>query len=104
VTTGALLSAFPSENRNQYFGPGFFDMDVSLTKLFAIRERFHLGIGGEFYNVMNHPNFANPQNSLVDPAFGRIKYTVGVPTTFFGSGLGGDATPRLIQLKAELRF
>lgn len=104
VTTGVPLAGFPSENRNQFYGPGFFDMDMSITKLFPIGEKLHLGIGGEFYNVLNHPNFANPQNSLVDPAFGTIKYTVGVPTTFFGAGLGGDASPRLIQLKAELRF
>jgi hypothetical protein len=34
----------------------------------------------------------------------RIIRTVSSPTTPFGSGLGADASPRIIQIKAQFTF
>lgn len=67
-------------------------------------ERGELGIGFQFYNVFNHPNFDQPHNNLASSLFGRIDTTVGSPTSILGSFLGGDASPRLIQLKAQFSF
>ena len=35
---------------------------------------------------------------------GQIISTVSSPTSIFGSGLGADASPRLIQLRAKFAF
>jgi hypothetical protein len=67
-------------------------------------ERGKLEVGAQAYNVLNHPNFANPVFNFDNPAFGEVQRTVSDPTSVFGSFLGGDASPRIIQLKAKFEF
>ena len=62
-----------------------------------------LGIGFQFFNLLNHQNFGFPDNFASDATFGQIFYLQQSPTSILG-GLGGDAAPRMIQLKAQLRF
>jgi hypothetical protein len=63
----------------------------------------------EFFNIFNHPNFGNPNNSLTSPLFGRSTQTLA---NSLGSGganggfnplyqIGG---PRSIQLALKLQF
>jgi hypothetical protein len=110
VNTGAAswtnYTTFPGQDRNQYVGPHFFDADMSLYKNFSIREHMKLGIGAQAFNVFNHPNFANPNNSLLagDTTFGQISGMVGVPTSPYGVFLGFDSSPRVVQLSAKLEF
>jgi hypothetical protein len=55
--------------------------------------------------VFNHPNFDNPVGDVgAGSLFGVVQRTVSPPTTIYGSILGGDASPRTIQLKAQLTF
>jgi hypothetical protein len=54
--------------------------------------------------VLNHPNFYFPVMDLDAPQFGQILQTIGSPTTIFGSGLGANASPRLVQLQAKFVF
>jgi hypothetical protein len=63
-----------------------------------------LGIAFTFYNFFNHLNFGLPDNDISSPLFGQIYYMERPPTTVFGAGLGGDASARVIQLKAQLQF
>jgi hypothetical protein len=113
VNTGAATwtnyTSFPDQARNQYTGPHFFDADMSLFKTFSIRERMKLGVGAQAFNVFNHPNFANPNNSLVagDTTFGQItgaQGMLGVPTSPYGVFLGFDSSVRVVQLSAKLEF
>jgi len=39
-----------------------------------------------------------------NPQFGSSILTVATPTSIFGSFLGANASPRALQIKAELRF
>jgi hypothetical protein len=66
-------------------------------------ENATLGIGFQFFNLFNHPNFGFPEHST-DVFIGEIFYQAQPPTSILGSGLGGDVTPRMIQLKAQLKF
>jgi hypothetical protein len=50
---------------------------------------------GEFFNILNHPNFAEPAETL-GPSFGEIFNTLG-RTIGFG-------TSRQIQLSARFNF
>jgi hypothetical protein len=61
-------------------------------------------VGAQAYNVLNHPNFQNPDFNFSSPTFGSIVSTASTPTSVFGSFLGGDASPRIIQLKAVFQF
>lgn len=92
--------------RNQFFGPHYFDSDFTIQKGFNItkREGMKLNIAAQLFNALNHPNFAQPVSNISSPLFGLIDGTVSPPTSIFGFGLGGDASPRVIQLKSSFQF
>jgi hypothetical protein len=105
IVPGAV-STFGDERRNQVYGPNFFDTDLGLMKNFSIPhwEGAQFQIGAQAYNLFNHPNFDQPVGDLSNPQFGSILRTVGSPTSIFGSFLGGDASPRAVQIRAQLQF
>lgn len=97
---------FGQQRRNQFRGPGYFNTDFAVEKGFGIPkwETAQFSIGARFFNVFNHPNFAFPIMVNGASGFGRIIQTVSSPTSIYGSGLGADASPRLIQLQAKFTF
>jgi hypothetical protein len=108
-----LLANFSSANtgfgvqrRNQLYGPNFFDADLSVMKNFHVPlgEKGEFGVGLQFFNLFNHPNFDQPVADVSSSQFGLITRTVSVPTSLLGSFLNGDASPRMIQVKANLSF
>jgi hypothetical protein len=69
-----------SSGRNTFRGPGFLNIDASLVKRFVIMEKKALTFRAEAYNLINHPDFANPALSLATPAtFGKITALVNNP-------------------------
>ena len=46
--------SYPS--RNQFYGPNFWNLDMSFYKTFHITERFGLQFRAEMYNILNHHN------------------------------------------------
>lgn len=94
------------QHRNQYTGPGYFSTDFNLLKGFHIpgSESNLLQIGAQAYNILNHINFAQPTFDASNPAFGLIQSDVSPPTSVFGSFLGADSAPRILQLKAKFTF
>ncbi len=97
---------FGQSARNQVFGPHYTDFDFTTTKAFGIPHwegaKFRLGF--QFFNIFNHPNFGQPLHDVNSSANGLVTSTVNPPTSILGSFLGGDASPRLIQLKASFAF
>ncbi len=80
-----------------------------MQRIFRVTERAGLRFRAEFFNILNHPNFGNPTNSLPSPLFGRSTQTLA---NSLGSGganggfnplyqIGG---PRSIQLALKLQF
>jgi hypothetical protein len=69
-----LEGQFGNSGRNNLVGPGFQQTDLSVMKNFKIpRERFgQFEFRSEVFNLFNDVNFANPNNTLTSPAFGRI--------------------------------
>jgi hypothetical protein len=67
-------------------------------------ETAQFSIGARFFNIFNHPTFYFPVMNLDSTQFGQIIQTVGSPTSIFASGLGANASPRLIQLPAKFVF
>lgn len=97
-------TSFGNVTRNSLRGPSYWNSDFSLMKHTKIRERAEMVIGAQIYNIFNHPNFDAPVADVSSQRFGQIIKTVSSPTTLFGSGLGADASPRLVQLKLQFRF
>jgi hypothetical protein len=99
------IGSFGNQRRNQIYGPSFFSTDLTVMKQFPIPhwESAKLGIGAQAFNILNHPNFDQPLND-VSGQFGTILRTVGPPTSIFGSFLGGDSSPRAVQIRGQLTF
>jgi outer membrane receptor protein involved in Fe transport len=97
-------TSFPSQTRNQFRGPNYFDMDMALYKTFPIKERLNFGLGAQAFNVFNHPNFNLPGNTLGGPFFGQTFEMQGVPTSPYGNFLGFDSSVRVVQLSLKLTF
>jgi len=78
---------FGNLGRNALRGPAFKEVNLSLFKNTLLTERITLQFRAEFFNVFNHPNFANPNlpNFITDPASAGIG-TIASPTP--GRGLG----------------
>ncbi len=97
---------FGVQGRNMFRGPGYFNTDFAISKATSLPgwESAKLALGFQFFNVLNHPNFDQPIANLYSTQFGQIINTVSPPTSIFGAGLGADASPRLIQVRAQLTF
>lgn len=97
------FGTFGDLGRDSVFGPGYANLDFSVTKNTRIYERLNLQLRAEFFNILNHPNFALPAGSItpgVGPA-GQISQTPDVAQGNPGLGGGG---PRVIQLAAKFNF
>ena len=94
------------QRRNQFFGPRYFDTDMTIMKYTQVPhwETAKVGVGAQFFNLFNHPNFEPPVNDINNGQFGTILNTVNTPTSILGSFLGGDASPRLVQLTVKINF
>ncbi len=100
----SAVGAFPNQKRNQYRGPGFFDSDFTINKNFKLTERMAFGIGANFYNIFNHPNFDLPDNNNADSTFGNILQTTAPPTGPYGSFFPGLPSGRIIQFQGKIVF
>jgi hypothetical protein len=85
LTGGPIRLPYPGEagERNNFRGDGYFDVDSSLAKTWAIHERYKLKLAAEVYNVPNNVRFdASPLNlngGLTSGTFGAYS---GVLTTY----------------------
>ncbi len=95
--------------RNYGRGPGFIQPDLSVLKTTKIFDKAAWEFRAEMFNVVNHPNFANPGTSLIA---GGAPGTIGSaqPGFLFGSSnstigsLIGIGTSRQIQLSSKITF
>ncbi len=106
---------FGDLRRNSLRGPSFKEFNFSLFKDTQLTERVTLQLRAEFFNLFNHPNFANPElpNFIADPGVNGISSTgagvgyyaltatgdVGIGNPFLGGG-----GPRGIQFAAKITF
>ncbi|MGC2502285.1 MAG: hypothetical protein WA400_09185, partial [Silvibacterium sp.] len=110
VTSFGEPTALGQGRRNAVYGSSYTDSDLAITKSFGIPhwESAHLKLGAQFFNIFNHPNFGNANSNIDSGApgqpYGTISSTVNTPTSILGSFLGGDASPRLIQLTGKFSF
>jgi len=50
--------------RNSFYGPRAFTSDLSIVKKFPIYERFNMQFRTDFFNLFNHPVYANPNTTI----------------------------------------
>jgi hypothetical protein len=61
--------------RGSLHGPHFVNLDFGVDKAFKITESSKLTFQANFFDLANHPNFANPNGNVIDPAFGNSQAT-----------------------------
>lgn len=94
--------AFPAANtlgnlgRNTLTKPGLSNLDLSLFRNIAVTERVNAQFRAEFFNALNHANFATPANVVFDRQ-GRVPANAGLITSTATDG-------RRIQFGLKLNF
>jgi hypothetical protein len=73
-------------------GPGYGSIDLSAHKNWRLTERFRLQFRGDFYNLPNRPEFANPSLKEGLPSFGII------------NSVRSSSSGRLVQISMRLEF
>ena len=106
---------FGNLGRNSLLGPNFRQFDFSIFKNTPITERLKMELRFEAYNLLNHPNFANPYlpNFFADGAPNGFDST-GRATGSLALGVTGDVGigypylgsggPRSLQIAAKFIF
>jgi TonB dependent receptor len=96
------FGTFGNMGRNIFRGPGFVNLDASISKIWRLGERVKLQFRGEMFNVVNHANFApgSVGSDLTSPdSLGRAAATPDVQASNPVIGSGGS---RHIQLGAKI--
>jgi hypothetical protein len=103
------LGQFGNMGRNMFQDTGFKNFDFSVGKNFHFGERYRLQFRAEFFNIFNHPNFANPyggQNGfgLNDPSVRPFGCGCATPDIAAANPAVGSGGPRSIQLVGKFIF
>ena len=103
------LGQFGNMHRNMFEDTGFRNLDFSLAKSFHFGETMRLQGRIEFFNIFNHPNFANPyggQNGygLNDPSVRPFGCGCATPDVAAANPAVGSGGPRSIQIGLKFIF
>ena len=93
IGADGIGTAFGNSATGIVNGPDQANLDLSLSKTIPLRwpkEGSGLQFRVEFFNVFNHPQFADPDNNFSSPTFGVISST--------------SVNPRVGQLALKLSF
>jgi len=95
-----------AQGRNHFRAPSYFNTDFAVMKTTKIPrwENSALTIGLQFFNFFNHANFGMPDNNSPDSGFGQIFYQEQPPTSILGAGYNANVSPRMIQIRVQLKF
>ena len=102
-------SAQGNLGRNALRGFSATQWDLTLRRQFRLHEHLSLQVRGDFFNILNHPNFGAPNNYLSSPQFGEATQTLN--NFLGGGGQNGGLTPlyqvggpRSMQFALRLQF
>jgi hypothetical protein len=88
-STSPLDTDFGNSGTGVARGPGQRNMDLAIERTIPILEQHSVHVRGEFFNLTNTPNFANPLN-FIGPGFGKISTK--------------SNNPRIIQIALKYQF
>jgi len=93
IGADGIGTAFGNSQTGIVDGPGQANVDLAVSKAVAFawpHERSSLEFRAEFFNALNHPQFANPDTNFTSPTFGVISST--------------SVNPRVGQLALKFSF
>ncbi len=103
------LGQFGNMGRNTLLDSGFRNFDFSLAKNWHLGERVRAQFRAEIFNILNHPNFANPyggQNGFGqnDPSTGSFGCECATPDVAAANPVIGSGGSRAVQLGLKFIF
>jgi hypothetical protein len=112
VMTPPAPGTFGLMGRNTFRDSGFKNWDFSLDKNWRFHDRFSAQFRGEFFNFLNHPNFANPfggqngwgHNDPSVPGSGGFGCGCATPDVAASNPVIGSGGSRAVQLGLKLSF
>jgi carboxypeptidase family protein len=93
IGADGIATAFGDSGTGIVDGPGQFNIDAAMMRRFLLRwpkEGSQLQIRAEAFNLLNHPQFSNPNTTYGSPSFGIISST--------------SVNPRVGQLALKMIF
>jgi hypothetical protein len=90
------VGTYGNSGKGNWRGPSLWDVDTGLLKNFvplASHPDINFQFRGEFFNIFNHAQLADPNVTYSNAAFGTIRGTVGT-----------NADNRIIQLALKMNF
>ena len=109
VLVPPAFGTFGTMGRNIFPDSGFRNLDFSIAKNWHFGERLRAQFRAEFFNIFNHPNFANPyggQNGfgLNDPSAGGFGCGCATPDVAAANPVIGSGGSRAVQLGLKFLF
>lgn len=83
---------FGNSNRNQFYGPGGYNLDFSIFRAFPFAQTRRLEVRMEAGNILNHGVYNNPNGGLTSATFGQI------------TGVRAEYPERQIRLGLRVQF
>jgi hypothetical protein len=94
-----IPGTFGNVSRGAFRGPGLVDVDTSFFKRFRISEQWTLQFRTEMFNILNHPNFAYPNQVVFTGNSSSYSYSPSA-----GAITATSTTSRQIQFALKLLF
>jgi hypothetical protein len=108
ATASAAGTDIGNVGRNCLRGPRQVNLDLAFAKLIPVAESRNFEFRAEFFNLFNHPNFANPISNLnaLFASGGRIDPTTGqvLNAGNFGRIISASNNPRIVQFALKFNF
>lgn len=112
VMTPPAPGTFGTMGRNTFRDSGFDNWDFSSNKIWDLGDRWRAQFRAEFFNLINHPNIANPfggqngwaHNDPSVPGSGGFGCGCATPDVAASNPVIGSGGSRAIQLGLKLTF
>ena len=82
---------FGNSRRNDYSGPNLAQLDLTLSKSFHATEKTSFDVRADAYNILNHPNYANPGTVRLNQTLATGIGNGSQPGTAFTTANAGSA-------------
>jgi carboxypeptidase family protein len=82
---------FGNTGHNTVTGPGYWNLDLALSKNLYLDDKRYFTLKIEAFNALNHPNWGAPNSEISDP-------------TSFGKITGTFSPPRIVELVVKFNY
>jgi hypothetical protein len=98
------VGTYGNVGRNAARGPGYFGLDLAVSRLFKLNEHLSVQARLDAFNILNHTNFVGafaPAGQAAGASYGTLSQTLNASN--FGQ-VTGAYDPRILQFAMKLYF